>query len=99
MGMFDTLLKTVKVDLPQILVDEEVNIQLARLLDEVRALGMTIEQYLKAKKLTHQQLRAEYQKTTQEMLRLNLALEAIATRQGYTEKNRISKAVEYLTSL
>jgi FKBP-type peptidyl-prolyl cis-trans isomerase (trigger factor) len=96
---FDTLLKSVKVELPQILVDEEVNIQLSKLVDQVKAIGMTIEQYLAAKQLTAEKLRADYEKTAREALTLNLGLDAVARTKGFVEKDRITKAVEYLTSL
>lgn len=97
-AVFDTLLKIVKVELPQILVDEEVNLRLTQLLDQVRALGMTIEQYLQAKKLTNQQIRAEYEKTARDVLKLNLALDAVASEQKFADKDRISKAVKFLLS-
>lgn len=96
---FDTLLKTVKVELPQMLVDEEVNIQLSRLVDQVRAVGMTVEQYLAAKQLTADKLRADYEKTAGDALTLNLALDAVAKAKDFNDKDRIGKAVEYLTNL
>lgn len=98
-AIFDILLKISRMELPQILVDEEVNLRLAQLLDQVRTLGMTIEQYLQAKKLTNQQVRAEYEKTAREMLKLNLALDAVASEQKFEDKDRISKTVEFLLSL
>ena len=96
---FDTLLKSAKVELPQILVDEEVNIQLAKLVDQVKAIGMTVEQYLSAKQMTVGKLRADYEKIARDALTLNLALDAVARAKGYSEKDRIGKAVSYLTNL
>ena len=96
---FDTLLKSVKVELPQILVDEEVNIQLSKLVDQVKAIGMTIEQYLAAKQLTAEKLRADYEKTARDALTLNLGLDAVARAKNFTEKDRIGKAVSHLTNL
>lgn len=96
---FDTLLKTAKVDLPQMLVDEEVNIQLSKLVDQVKAVGMTIEQYLSAKRFTAEKLRADYEKTARDALSLNLALDAVAKSKNFSDKDRIGKAVEYLTNL
>lgn len=96
---FDTLLKSLKIELPQILVDEEVNIQLSKLVDQVKAVGMTIEQYLSAKQFTAEKLRADYEKTARDALTLNLGLDAVARAKNFTEKDRIGKAVEYLTNL
>ena len=96
---FDTLLDTVKVDLPQILVEEEVNLRLSQLVDQVQSIGMTMDQYLAAKQLTPEKLRESYQKTAKEMLILNLALDKIAEKNQYTGKDRTARAVDWLVSL
>lgn len=95
---FDTLLDTVKVELPQVLVEEEVNLRLSQLVDQVQSIGMAMEQYLSAKQLTPEKLRDSYQKTAKEMLTLNLALDKIAEKNQYTGKDRTSKAVDWLVS-
>ncbi|MEK9171245.1 MAG: trigger factor [Patescibacteria group bacterium] len=95
---FDTLLDTVKVDLPLVLVEEEVNLRLSQLVDQVQSIGMTMDQYLSAKQLTPEKLRESYQKTAKEMLILNLALDKIAEKNQYTGKDRTSLAVDWLVS-
>lgn len=95
---FDTLLDTVKVELPQVLVEEEVNLRLSQLVDQVQSIGMTMEQYLSAKQLTPEKLRESYQKTAKEMLVLNLALDKIAEKNQYTGKDRTALAVDWLVS-
>lgn len=93
---FDTLLATIRVDLPNLLIEEEVNFRLSQLVDQLQAIGMTVEQYLSSKQLTADTLRQSYEKTAREALTLNLALDKIATDQGFTEKDRIAKAVDWL---
>lgn len=95
---FDTLLDTVKVDLPQILVEEEVNLRLSQLVDQVQSIGMTMDQYLSAKQLTPEKIRESYQKTAKEMLTLNLALDKIAEKNQYAGKDRTARAVDWLVS-
>ncbi|MBI2309496.1 hypothetical protein HYU89_01195 [Candidatus Collierbacteria bacterium] len=95
---FDTLLNTVKVDLPQVLVEEEVNLRLSQLVDQVQSIGMTMDQYLSAKQLTPEKLRDSYQKTAREMLTLNLALDKIAEKNQYAGKDRTARAVDWLVS-
>ena len=95
---FDTLLDTVKVDLPQILVEEEVNLRLSQLIDQVQSIGMTMDQYLAAKQLNPEKLRESYQKSAIEMLTLNLALDKIAEKNQYTGKDRTARAVDWLAS-
>lgn len=95
---FDTLLDTVKVDLPQVLIEEEVNLRLSQLIDQVQSIGMTMDQYLAAKQLTPEKLRESYQKSAKEMLTLNLALDKIAEKNQYTGKDRTALAVDWLVS-
>lgn len=95
---FDTLLDTVKVGLPQVLVEEEVNLRLSQLVDQVQSIGMTMDQYLAAKQLTPEKLRDSYQKTAKEMLTLNLALDKIAENNQYIGKDHTARAVDWLVS-
>lgn len=95
---FDTLLEKAQIELPELLVEEEVNARLTQLVDQLQAIGMTVEQYMKTKNLDTAKLRAEYDKTAREMLKLNLALDKIASDQNFTEKDRIPKAIDWLIS-
>lgn len=95
---FDTLLATVKVDLPSLLVEEEVNFRLSQLVDQLQTIGLTVEQYLSSKQLTTDTLRQSYEKTAHEALTLNLVLDRVAELQGFTEKDRIARAVDWLVS-
>lgn len=95
---FDTVLATVKVDLPLLLIEEEVNFRLSQLVDQLQTIGLTVEQYLSSKQLTSETLHQSYEKTAREALKLNLALDKIATNQGFNEKDRIAKAVDWLTT-
>jgi trigger factor len=95
---FDTLLDTVKVDLPQVLVEEEVNLRLSQLIDQVQSIGMTMDQYLAAKQLTPEKLRESYHKSAKEMLTINITLDKIAEKNEYTGKDRIARAVDWLVS-
>lgn len=93
---FDALLATAKVDLPALLIEEEVNFRLSQLVDQLQTIGLTIEQYLSSKQLTADSMRQSYEKTAREALTLNIALDRVAQLQGYTEKDRISKAIDWL---
>lgn len=94
--VFDAVLPTAKVDLPSLLIEEEVNFRLSQLVDQLQTIGLTVEQYLSSKQLTSELLRQSYEKTARESLTLNLALDRIATLQGFTEKDRIAKAIDWL---
>lgn len=76
--IFIELLKTSKVEIPDLLVEEQANRELARLIDQTQKLGLTIEQYLKAQNKTAEELRAQYFKEAGETLSLEFILEAIS---------------------
>lgn len=76
--VFDTLLDSVKMEVPAALVDEEVNRSLGRLISQTETLNLSVADYLKSIKKTPEQLREEYQKTAIESLRLDFLLFAVA---------------------
>lgn len=75
--IFLELLKTAKVEIPDLLAEEQANRELARLIDQTQKLGLTIDQYLKAQNKTAEELRAQYFKEAGETLALEFILEAI----------------------
>ncbi len=82
----EALLKTVKVKVPKLLIENEVNRMLSRLLDQTNRLGLTLEQYLASSGKTTDQIRGEYQKTSEEQIKLELILAAIADKEGIEVK-------------
>lgn len=75
------LLETNQVSVPTLLVDDEANRMLSRLIDQTQKLGLTIEQYLVAQNKTTESLRAEYGQQARENLALEFILEAIADKE------------------
>lgn len=76
--IFDALLNSVKMDIPEALISEEVNHSLGRLVSQTETLNLSVADYLKSINRTPEQLREEYQKTATESLRLDFILFAIA---------------------
>ncbi|OGV91678.1 hypothetical protein A3A66_02065 [Microgenomates group bacterium RIFCSPLOWO2_01_FULL_46_13] len=76
--IFDALLSTVKLTLPELLLEEEVNRALSQLIDQTAKVGLTVDQYLASKNLSAEQLRNEYRKTAEERLKLEFILQEIA---------------------
>ena len=72
------LLDEVEVDVPEMIIHEEVNRMLARLMDETKTLGLTVEQYLQASGKNVESIRGEYHKQAEETLKLEFILEEIA---------------------
>lgn len=76
--IFQILLKTIKIQIPELLIQEEVNRMLSRLIDQTGRLGLTVEQYLASIGKTSDQIRQEYRQQAEESLKLELILSAIA---------------------
>ncbi|MBL7036886.1 hypothetical protein ISR94_03585 [Candidatus Microgenomates bacterium] len=72
------LLDTVKLDIPDILIEEEVNGRLSSLLARIEKLGLQLEGYLQTVGKTVVELRAEYKTQSEEAIKLELILNKIA---------------------
>lgn len=73
-----SLLDSVKVNIPKILIDEEVNNRLSGLLDRIEKLGLNLENYLASVGKTPESLRGEYEIQAKNTITLDLILEKIA---------------------
>lgn len=76
-----TLLEKIKVIIPHVLIEEEVDAKLASLLSRLETLGLSLESYLASIKKNPQMLRDEYIAQAKENLQLELILNAIAQKE------------------
>lgn len=72
------LLKNATIEIPPSLIEDQVNKKLSDLVDQIKGLGMNVEQYLMSKGITSEQLRAQYAREAEETLKLEFILEKIA---------------------
>lgn len=77
-----TLLDSIKVKVPNILVDEEVNVRLSNLLERIEKLGLSLDGYLASVGRNPQSLRAEYENQARQLIALELILNKIADEQN-----------------
>jgi FKBP-type peptidyl-prolyl cis-trans isomerase (trigger factor) len=68
------LLENSEVEISDILIDEEVNRMMSRLIDQTQALGMSIEQYLRAQHKTVDELRKEYSEIAKRSIKTEFVL-------------------------
>lgn len=80
--VFDIIVDGSQCEIPQALVDEEVNRSLGRLISQAEALNLSIADYLKSINRTPEKLREEYQKTATTSLKLDFLLFAVAKEQN-----------------
>jgi trigger factor len=72
------LLENIKFEAPKVLIEDEVNARLAKLLDQIDKLGLNLENYLKSVGKDAEKLREEYRSQAEETLRLEFILNKIA---------------------
>ncbi|KKT74554.1 MAG: Trigger factor [Microgenomates group bacterium GW2011_GWA2_44_7] len=77
-SIIDHLLAIITIEPAEMLVDEEVNHALSRLIDQTQSLGITVEQYLASTGKTAETLKEEYRESSRKNLKLEFLLNAIA---------------------
>jgi FKBP-type peptidyl-prolyl cis-trans isomerase (trigger factor) len=89
------LLENVTVQVPQLLVDRETERLLAQTIDDVKKLGLTLDQYLSSTGRNAETLKQEYSKKATNDLTLEFALVKIAEEERITvEEKEIQEAVQ-----
>jgi len=93
------LLTSVKITIPQIILDQEVDRLLAQSLDEIKKLGLTLEQYLGSTGKTAADLRKEYETKATNDVKLEFALQKIADEEKIVvEEKEIEEAINQAKS-
>lgn len=77
-----TLLESIKIDVPQILIEEESDSRLSNLLARLEKLGLALESYLASSGKKPEDLKAEYAIQAKEAISLDLILTKIAEVEG-----------------
>lgn len=76
------LMKEVKCEISELILEEELNHRLSRLVDDIQRMGLTVDSYLKTKGLTMEQLRERYAKEIEDTYRLELILSEISEKEN-----------------
>ena len=89
------LLDRVSITIPEILVESETDRLLSQTLDEVKKLGLTLDQYLSSTGRNPEALRAEYSKKAESDIKLEFALQKIATSEHIViEEKEVNEAIQ-----
>ncbi len=78
-----SLIDSIRLDLSDLLVESERDRLLAKLLDQIQKLGLSIDQYAISNNKTVDQIKAEYLQTASNSLKLEIILQAIADDKGF----------------
>lgn len=89
------LLENVEVKIPKLIIDREVQRLLSQTLDEIKRLGLTLDQYLQSTGKTSQTLRDEYVQKATSDVKLEFALQKIADDEKITvSDSEINEAIK-----
>lgn len=87
-------ISTSKITIPSILIENEVSRLLSQMLDELKKIGLTLDQYLKSRNLDPEKLRQEYEKKAEHDLKLEFFLRKVGDEEKITvDKEDIEKAL------
>lgn len=88
------LLEKVSCEISELIVEEELNRRLTKLVDDVQKIGLTTESYLKSKNITIDQLKAQYTKEIEDTYKMEFILNEIADIEKISvEKDELEKLV------
>jgi len=76
--IIEILIKTVELEIPALLLEDELNRRLAALVNKTESLGMTLEQYLASTNQSVENIRESYKKSGEEFWKIELILNKIA---------------------
>lgn len=79
--VMEIMLKTCQVEVPPLLVEQEVAKMMARIIDQTQSLGITVEQYLQATNKTPEDLKLDYSRIAEQNLKAEFILQEIAKRE------------------
>lgn len=91
----NAVLKEAEVNIPPVLIEQEVDRLLAQTLDEIKRLGLTLDQYLASTGKKPDTLRAEYMKKAEDDVKLEFVLQKISeTEKIVVEDREITEAIQ-----
>ncbi len=89
-----SLLDSVKLTVPKVIIDQEVERLLAQTLDEVKRLGLTLDQYLSSSGKTIEALRQDYATKAEYDVKIEFILQQIANEENIkVEEKEIEEAI------
>ncbi len=72
--VLDAINDASEVEVPDLIVEEEAERMMARLVDQAQSIGLSLDQYLKAQNKTSEQLTSDYKKTAEKSVKAELVL-------------------------
>lgn len=93
--ILNVLIKEVECEIPDIIIEDELNRKLSRLVDDVQKLGLNTDSYLSSKGMTLDQLKQQYIKEIEDTYKLEFILLEVADKENIAvEKDELNKLFE-----
>lgn len=93
--ILEAILKEVKVEVSDLIIDEELKHRLVRLVDDIEKIGLTTETYLKSKNLTLEQIKENYRREIEDTYKIEFILSEIADKENIkVEKSDLDKLLD-----
>lgn len=86
--ILDAVIKNAEVSIPKILYEQEANRLLSQMIDELKSLGVSLDQYLATRGKTAENIRQEYEDKARKDLALEFILRKIADEEKITVENK-----------
>lgn len=80
--MIEIMVGSSKVDVADILIEQETDRMLTRIMDQVTQIGLTIEKYLETQSKTLEELRADYEKIAERSLAAEFVMGTMVKEEG-----------------
>lgn len=77
-AVLGALLKEVKIEFADIVIEQEEERRLSKLVDDIQRLGLSVESYLKSKNLTMEELKSQLKREIEETYKIEFLLSEIA---------------------
>lgn len=88
------LLDSINCQIPKILIDQEADRLLSQLLDEVKRLGLNLDQYLASTGKTPESVRKDYEQKAENDIKFEFALQQIADKENITvDQKEVDEAI------
>src|SRR3989344_2697210 len=92
--ILEAILKKTTLELSSLIIEQELNARLSRLVDDVRKIGLSMDDYLKSKNLTHDSIKQQFENEIRQTYILEFLLSEIADKEKIIiEKEEIEKLI------
>lgn len=93
--LLKALLEKTTIEISDVIVEQEMNQRLSRLLDDVRKIGLSIDAYLESRNTNQDKLKEEFKTDILNTYKLEYALNEIGDKENITiEQNEVAKLID-----